>query len=68
MRSKHGEDVLRISTMAGRILRFTSLSPTIVELILDGNEPKGLSLRKLLKGFSLDWEQPRKDWLNPNEA
>lgn len=60
----HGVD----RSYAGRILRLTSLSPEIVELIVDGNEPDGLSLRKLLKGFSLDWEQQRKDWLHPNEA
>ncbi len=50
---------------AGHLLRLTSLSAGIVELILDGNEPDGLSLRRLLKGFSLDWAQQRQDWLNP---
>ena len=49
----------------GRILRLTSLSPEIVEAIVDGKEPNGLSLRKLLKGFSLNWQQQRKDWLEP---
>ena len=57
----HGVD----RSYVGRILRLTSLSPEIVELILDGKEPNGLSLRKLLQGFSLDWQQQRKDWLEP---
>jgi hypothetical protein len=57
----HGVD----RSYVGRILRLTSLSPEIVELILDGKEPNGLSLRKLLKGFSLDWQQQRKNWLEP---
>ena len=55
----HGVD----RSYVGRILRLTSLSPEIVELILDGKEPNGLSLRKLLKGFNLDWQVQRKDWL-----
>ena len=60
----HGVD----RSYAGRILQLTSLSPEIVELILEGNEPNGLSLRKLLQGLSLDGEQQRQDWLNPQEA
>ena len=57
----HGVD----RSYVGRILRLTSLSPEIVELIVDGKEPNGLRLRKLLKGFSLDWQQQKKDWLEP---
>ena len=61
MAAAHGVD----RSYVGRILRLTSLSPEIVELILDGKEPSGLSLRKLLKGFRLDWQQQRTDWLAP---
>ena len=59
----HGVD----RSYVGRILRLTSLSPEVVELIVDGKEPNGLSLRRLLKGISLDWEQQKKDWLDRGE-
>jgi hypothetical protein len=39
----------------GRILRLTLLAPGIVEAILDGREPSGLSLVKLTKPFPLLW-------------
>ncbi len=37
-------------TYVGRILQLTSLSPQIVEQILHGNEPAGISLRQVRKG------------------
>lgn len=43
----------------GRILRLTLLAPDIVESILEGNEPDGLSLEKLVKGFPMEWEQQK---------
>jgi len=36
-------------TYAGRILRLTSLTPDIVEAILRGEEPEGMSLRSMQK-------------------
>ncbi len=42
-------------TYVGRILRLTSLSPEIVERILDGKEPGGLSLRRLRSDLPLVW-------------
>ena len=44
-------------TYVSRILRLTSLSPEIVEAILDGNEPKGISLAKLRKKLPLIWAE-----------
>ncbi|AMV32094.1 hypothetical protein VN12_08220 [Pirellula sp. SH-Sr6A] len=44
-------------TYVSRILQLTSLSPSIVEKIMEGNEPAGLSLRKLRKGIPLVWEK-----------
>ena len=41
-------------TYVSRILRLTSLSPEIVEAILNGNEPKGISLAKLHKEAAAD--------------
>lgn len=46
-------------THISRILQLTSLSPTIVEQILAGNEPFGISLRQLRKGINLVWSEQR---------
>jgi hypothetical protein len=43
----------------GRILRLACLAPDIVEAILDGTEPSGLSLRKLSKNVPLMWDEQR---------
>jgi hypothetical protein len=53
----HGADC----SYAGRILRLTSLSPEIVEAILNGNEPTGLTLAKLRKKLPLIWSEQRWD-------
>jgi hypothetical protein len=37
-----------------------TLAPDIVEAILDGHEPSGLSLRKLTGNLPLLWEEQRK--------
>ena len=42
-------------TYVGRILRLTSLAPEIVERILDGDEPEGISLAKLRNDLPLVW-------------
>ena len=41
-----------------RILRLTSLAPDIVEAIMDGTEPDGLSLEKLYRA-PMEWEGQR---------
>jgi hypothetical protein len=43
-----------------RILSLAFLAPDIVEAIVAGREPSGLSLEKLAKGFPLDWTGQRK--------
>lgn len=44
-------------TYVGRILRLTSLAPAIVERILSGDEPEGISLRRLQKGLPFVWTE-----------
>jgi hypothetical protein len=44
-------------TYVGRFLRLTSLTPEIVERILDGDEPAGISLRRLQKGVPVVWAE-----------
>lgn len=46
------------SSYVGRLLRLTLLAPDIIQAILRGEEPSGLSLEKL-KSFSMDWEEQR---------
>ena len=47
-------------TYAGRMLRLTNLVPDIIEAILRGNEPDGLSLEKLRKNLPVRWDEQRK--------
>ena len=43
-----------------RILRLATLAPDIVEAILDGREPSGLSLRKLTGNLPVMWNDQRR--------
>ena len=43
----------------GRLLNLTLLAPDIVEQILDGREPSGLSLKKLTGIMPLGWDAQR---------
>jgi hypothetical protein len=42
-----------------RVLRLTLLAPDIVEAILDGRQPAGLQLGRLLTPFPVEWERQR---------
>ena len=42
-----------------RILKLTTLAPDIIEAILNGEEPSGLSLARLIRTFPTDWERQR---------
>ena len=45
------------ASYAAGMLRLTLLAPTIVETILDGRQPQGMSLDQLLKSFPLFWSE-----------
>ena len=45
-----------------RLLPLTCLAPDIVEVILDGRQPKGLRLAELLGNGPLAWEEQRMNW------
>ena len=49
-------------TYVGRMLRLTSLAPDIIEAILRGDEPDGLSLEKLRRNLPVRWDEQRKAW------
>jgi hypothetical protein len=38
-----------------RVLRLTLLAPEIVEAIMAGRHPEGVSLPGLMKGFPVEW-------------
>ena len=42
-----------------RTLQLASLAPDIVEMVVEGNAPNGLSLRRLMKGFPIRWDEQR---------
>ena len=47
------------NSYVARILKLTTLAPDIIEAILNGEEPTGLSLAKLTRTFPVDWEEQR---------
>lgn len=49
------------SSYVSRLLRLTLLSPDIVQAILDGRQPAGMTLPGLMKGFSVEWRTQR-EW------
>ena len=47
------------SSYVSRLLRLTLLSPDIVEAILDGRQPEGMTLTGLMEPFPVEWERQR---------
>jgi len=47
------------NSYVARILKLTTLAPDIVEAIINGEEPNGLSLAKLVKSFPENWKEQR---------
>jgi hypothetical protein len=40
-----------------RMLRLTLLAPQMVEAILDGRQPEGVTLPELMEPFPVEWRQ-----------
>jgi len=49
-------------TYVGRMLRLTSLAPDIIEAVLRGEEPEGMSLGKLRRDLPVSWREQRSKW------
>ena len=47
------------SSSVSRLLRLTLLAPGIVEAILDGRQPEGMTLPGLMEPFPVEWESQR---------
>jgi hypothetical protein len=45
------------SSYVSRLLRLTLLALTIVEAILDGRHPEGVTLRALMEPFPVEWQR-----------
>ncbi len=45
-----------------RVLRLTLLAPEIVQSVLDGRSEETITLERVLRPFSLNWEQQRRDF------
>ncbi len=43
------------SSYVSRLLRLTLLAPDIVQAILDGRQPGGMTLPRLMEPFSVEW-------------
>ena len=51
-----------------RLLRLTLLAPDIVEAILDGRQPAGITLPGLMEPFPVKWESQRKQGIGSLSA
>jgi hypothetical protein len=45
------------STYVARVLRLTLLAPELIEAILDGRQPRALTLPTLMKPFPMAWKE-----------
>lgn len=45
----------------GSLLRLTLLAPDIVEAILEGRQPEGMTRPRLLEPFPVEWRYQRRD-------
>jgi virulence-associated protein VagC len=50
-------------TYVGRVLRLTLLAPDLVEAIVNGRQPAGLQLDRLMKPFPVGWLEQRAEVL-----
>ena len=56
-------------TYVGDVLRLTLLAPWVVEAIVEGRQPDGVTLPSLLKAWPVDWaRQPRVPGPSANQA
>ena len=47
----------------GSLLRLTLLAPDVVEAILAGRQPEGVTLPKLMEPFPVEWRQQAREWV-----
>lgn len=42
-----------------RLIRLTMLAPDIIEAVLDGTQPRTLTLQNIVRGFPISWKEQR---------
>jgi len=42
-----------------RVMRLTMLAPDIIEAVLDGTQPRTLTLQNIVRGFPISWTEQR---------
>jgi len=55
------DDVGMSQSYVSKLLNFTMLAPGLVEAIVAGNEPDGLSMRRLRQGVPVRWDEQKAD-------
>jgi hypothetical protein len=43
-----------------RVMRLTLLAPDIIEAVLNGKQPRTLTLQNVVRGFPISWQEQRK--------
>ena len=56
------------SSCVSRVLRLTLLAPDIIETILDGRQPEGMTLPALMEPFPVEWARQKGRPLPPSLA
>ena len=47
-------------THMNRVMRLTLLAPDIIEAVLNGKQPRTLTLQNVVRGFPISWQEQRK--------
>lgn len=47
----------------GSLLRLTLLAPEMVEAIVAGRQPEGVTLPKMMEPFPVEWRQQAREWV-----
>jgi hypothetical protein len=55
-------------TYMARLMRLSLLSPAIVDAIMIGGQPTGLTLAKLMEPFPQDWREQHSQWINDGSS
>lgn len=42
-----------------RLMRLTMLAPDIIEAVLDGTQPRTLTMQNIVRGFPISWKEQR---------
>ena len=61
-----GEEIGQSPSYISRMMRLAYLAPDICEAILQGTQPPDISLKRLLRGIPLSWQEQRQKFGFPN--